>query len=779
MPSSQGTSRKGKPKALDRAAGMGRALQKAQGVRYKPRSNGKSRTGDGGMQMQHGVTSIGIQADMEKKEILKTKSVLEVHNVDDFLQQASAANREFVSEREGLVVLDATGQVYRGPSSVKWQDDEYQQQGSSSSSGKRDSFVFTELSVPRRPAWDESTTVQQLERNEQVSFLEWRRGIAHQEEELMKQQQQQLQQSNTSGSNNIKTQHISVTPFEKNLEVWRQLWRVLERSSCLLQLVDARNPLFYLSHDLRNYAASLNKPMMVLVNKSDYLSRAQRAQWRDYLQQTQQNEQNNHWTVVFFSAAVEQQKLDQAAQRARRELDRKVDPRLDNDNDSDDDNAPHDVVEGRHGEDDDDEIDDSDSDDSNSSSSHAEEKEDLQEQEEEQHEESKDGVGVDVPLSREQLLETMLRFAHEHNCQPDARYDNRIQFGMVGFPNVGKSSVINVLMGSSKHTHGMARVAVASQPGKTKHFQTLLLPDVPEMMLCDCPGLVFPSFVSNTADLIAAGVYPIAQMRDHWPVTNLIAQRIPRQVLNAHYGIQLPVPSPCELRERGWSTSATMLPPPTGEELLTTYCIARSMLTASSGLPDHARAARYIIKDYADGKLLYCHAPPIPNLDVVAFNRETVETTLHNTKKIRDALQRQQEKLLKKKNKQSKQLQEAATIKSLSEAEKDGNVDNDDILLEFLDVTSAINANTSASSPLLKTSTKKKKHGKKNRKNRNSDPYGCHSTPDEELLEQVAGDSSSGMGVTVNAGRRGKKQGYTRPTGYGASRGGAVVALGK
>ena len=35
------------------------------------------------------------------------------------------------------------------------------------------------------------------------------------------------------------------TPFEKNIEVWRQLWRVLERSDMLLQIVDARNTLLY------------------------------------------------------------------------------------------------------------------------------------------------------------------------------------------------------------------------------------------------------------------------------------------------------------------------------------------------------------------------------------------------------------------------------------------------------------------------------------------------------------------------------------------------------
>ena len=54
---------------------------------------------------------------------------------------------------------------------------------------------------------------------------------------------------------------------------------------------------------------------------------------------------------------------------------------------------------------------------------------------------------------------------------------------MVGYPNVGKSSVINVLC-------GIKRVSVGSMPGKTKHFQTIYLK--PDLILCDCPGLVFP-----------------------------------------------------------------------------------------------------------------------------------------------------------------------------------------------------------------------------------------------------------------------------------------------
>ena len=40
-------------------------------------------------------------------------------------------------------------------------------------------------------------------------------------------------------------------------------------------------------------------------------------------------------------------------------------------------------------------------------------------------------------LTREELTEYMINFAKSHNCTPDPRYENRYQFGTVGFPNVG------------------------------------------------------------------------------------------------------------------------------------------------------------------------------------------------------------------------------------------------------------------------------------------------------------------------------------------------------
>ena len=245
-------------------------------------------------------------------------------------------------------------------------------------------------------------------------------------------------------------------------------------------------------------------------------------------------------------------------------------------------------------------------------------------------------LGVENPLSRTELLDWLHSFANSNDCPEDPKYD-RIPFGMVGFPNVGKSSVINVLMGNTRNAHGVVRVGVASQPGKTKHFQTLLLPDRSDMLLCDCPGLVFPSFVNNTADLIAAGVYPIAQMRDWRSVTELLCQRIPREVLNAQYGIQIPMPTADAVLEASHKQQLdSKIPPPTAEEFLTSYCLARGMLAAASGVPDFQRASRIVIKEYADGKLVYCHPPPKYNAET--FHKETMILALQKMKKLRDRL---------------------------------------------------------------------------------------------------------------------------------------------
>ena len=56
-------------------------------------------------------------------------------------------------------------------------------------------------------------TAHEIESQENMAFLEWRRDIAT------------MEQDNIA---------LAITPFEKNIDIWRQLWRVIEKSDLLL-----------------------------------------------------------------------------------------------------------------------------------------------------------------------------------------------------------------------------------------------------------------------------------------------------------------------------------------------------------------------------------------------------------------------------------------------------------------------------------------------------------------------------------------------------------------
>lgn len=196
--------------------------------------------------------------------------------------------------------------------------------------------------------------------------------------------------------------------------------------------------------------------------------------------------------------------------------------------------------------------------------------------------------------------------------------DEKLQVGLVGYPNVGKSSTINALIGAKK-------VSVSSTPGKTKHFQTIHLSE--KVVLCDCPGLVFPNFANTKADLVCNGVLPIDQLREYTGPAALVAHRIPQPFLEAIYGIHI--------RMRPLEEGGTGVP--TASELLSAYARARGFQTQGVGQPDESRAARVVLKDYVNGKLLYCEPPPgYP--DAVEFNRELYDAA-HLPEKRRAQLQ--------------------------------------------------------------------------------------------------------------------------------------------
>lgn len=356
------------------------------------------------------------------------------------------------------------------------------------------------LKIPRRPKWLATTTPVDLQLLENQSFLEWRRGLAMLQED----------------------DGILLTPYERNIEFWRQLWRVVERSDVIVQIVDARNPLLFRSDDLETYVKEVKdtKMNMILVNKADFLTDEQRATWAKYF-----DEQNIK--TAFFSATLadEENKRVQAEEREREEASRR---------ESDDD------FEGK--------------------------KFDLSEIKEAAHELA---CAVDKTEKQLQTIEKkIVSISDKNNPNILSRTElldffksvhtgpkftkNSTTIGLVGYPNVGKSSTINSLIIEKK-------VSVSATPGKTKHFQTLIFDS--DLILCDCPGLVMPSFVLTKADMILNGILPIDQMRDHVPAVNNLCTRIPRHVLEDKYGVMIAKPPEGEDPTR----------PPYSEEFLLAY----------------------------------------------------------------------------------------------------------------------------------------------------------------------------------------------------------------
>lgn len=495
---------------------------------------------------------------------LNLQSVTEQSSMDDFLATAELAGTEFVAEKLNIKFVPAEARAGLLTAEEKTRLKKLHE----------DNKHF--LRIPRRPHWDESTSPDALQQAEKDSFLEWRRELAQLEEE----------------------QKLILTPFERNLEFWRQLWRVIERSDVVVQIVDARNPLLFRCLDLEAYVkeVSEHKVNMLLVNKADLLTREQRRDWARHFQK-------EGLRAVFWSALAESDRLD--AEEKGMEVD---DPECE-ESDPEEEGQPDNEDSAQKGaarEEDmkvaaeEEEVDEE----GEESATEEEQRETVSVDEEDwftcSEDEQEEGAAVSSSqssfhnssrlLHKDELLDMFKAVHSGPRCK-----DGQLTVGLVGYPNVGKSSTINTIFRNKK-------VSVSATPGHTKHFQTLYVE--PGLCLCDCPGLVMPSFVSTKAEMICSGILPIDQMRDHVPAVSHVCQLIPRHVLEGTYGINIIRPREDEDPDR----------PPTHEELLMAYGYMRGFMT-SHGQPDQSRSARYILKDYVSGKLLYCHPPPHINAE--------------------------------------------------------------------------------------------------------------------------------------------------------------------
>ncbi|KAK5052125.1 hypothetical protein LTR84_002929 [Exophiala bonariae] len=541
------------------SVGLGNSLMNDRFGKGKGADRKKVSAQQGVIRTDHTTGQTYVTNAAKEASWVKMRSVTEQGALDEFLSTAELAGTDFTAEKMNNVKIIHTDQ--KNPYLLSAAEER--------GARRKHAQNKSRLTVPRRPAWDDSTTPQQLDEREKASLLDWRRGLA------------ELQENDD----------LLMTPFERNIEVWRQLWRVIERSDLIVQIVDARNPLLFRSEDLEKYVTHVDpkKRNLLLVNKADMMTEEQRQVWADYFQAQGIN-------YKFFSAHLAKEMNEE--RDALEELDaRQLQQQIDR-------NQPEKAMlqnvqdlnlketEGEEwSSENDDEVEGTDEE--------GEEAED----EAEGNSAKSDPKRDDRSTAKTQILTVdELEALFLENIEADSATDRKTTIGLVGYPNVGKSSTINALIGAKK-------VSVSSTPGKTKHFQTIHLSD--RVILCDCPGLVFPNFATTKAELVCAGILPIDQLREFTGPGALVAQRIPQPFLENVYGMKI-ITRPIEEGGTGF---------PTASEVLRSYAKARGFATTGHGQPDESRAARYILKDYVNGKLLYCHPPPQdPEIDGNEFN---------------------------------------------------------------------------------------------------------------------------------------------------------------
>jgi len=485
------------------------------------------------------------------------RSVLEQSSLDDFLAQAALSRATFEAERikgnyleEGPRLVAITNDTAPGAAEAR----------ASAAAAAVKACASLVVPIPWRPAWSNDMGAEELSAAEGEAFLDWRRTLAQIEA----------------------NEGVVMTPYERNLDFWRQLWRCVEKSDLLIQIVDARDPAFYRSRDLERYVRERfggTKRSLLLLNKADFMSAEMRKSWAAHFAALGVE-------VLFFSALRELKRMGR---------------------------APGQTGGNQHR--------------SAKAAAAAPAGEDALETVEEQGaaeaaESAADDAGIAKAVA--EAVETAAEVSAEAtqgvqlpphgtfegedssdvaNCEqlmkeiyarlPPSQDGRRGTVGFVGYPNVGKSSVINALFGAKK-------VSMSRTPGKTKHLQTLELPGA-DLTLCDCPGLVFPSVVATKAHLAINGTVPIVELRECVQPMRVVVEKMGYAKVAAKYGLTH------DMIKQGVAMLGQEAVEP-ARQIIAAFAASRQKFLRQK-VPDETWAGKRLLSDFCSGALLHCEPP--------------------------------------------------------------------------------------------------------------------------------------------------------------------------
>ena len=167
-----------------------------------------------------------------------------------------------------------------------------------------------------------------------------------------------------------------------------------------------------------------------------------------------------------------------------------------------------------------------------------------------------------------------------------------ITVGIVGYPNVGKSSLINSLKRAKA-------VNVGATPGVTTVAQTIALDS--KVKLMDCPGIIFARAhtAEEQADVSLRNCVRVEKLEDPTVPVEAILRKVPAEQLMRQYDV-------------GSFASAL--------ELLTLIAVKRGLLR-KGGAADQDAAARVVLHDWNGGSIKYHTEPPKPTGGVALVPR--------------------------------------------------------------------------------------------------------------------------------------------------------------
>ena len=152
--------------------------------------------------------------------------------------------------------------------------------------------------------------------------------------------------------------------------------------------------------------------------------------------------------------------------------------------------------------------------------------------------------------------------------------------GLIGYPNTGKSSIINTLRKKKVCT-------VEPIPGSTKIWQYITL--MKRIYLIDCPGVVPPNNEDTPEDILLRGVVRVEKLENPEQYIAAVLQRVKPQHIERTYDI------------KGFDTATEFL------ELLA----RKAGKLLKGGEPDVDGVAKMVLNDFLRGKLPWFTPPPL------------------------------------------------------------------------------------------------------------------------------------------------------------------------